>query len=479
MIRMADRMSRLESAASFAMLARAKDMEAAGRKIIHLEVGQPDFDTPAHIKEACARALRDGHTRYTPAPGWMPLREAIAEHVTERLGFDVSPTEVVVTPGGKPIIFYTIMATIGPGDEAIVPEPAFPVYASVAKFAGGTVVPLLLQESQGFDVDLEALEAALTERTRLLVLCSPSNPTGGALSRETVQGMARLLQDYPQVMVLADEIYSRLIFEGEHHSIAAEPGMRERTIVLDGFSKTFAMTGWRLGWGILPADLVEPFSRQQINVTSCANAAAQVAGVAALTGPQDEVERMVETFRARRDRLVAGLNELTGVSCTLPVGAFYAFPTSPAPVSAPRRSPRRCSRTTGSRCCPARVSAPAARATCASPSRPAWKTSSWPWPACRSIGAAERRHTFVRVDPDRPMGPRQPAATRDVDLAETGRLKPRGGRTVLRDVSPPGPVRSGFEGTIQQRALSRPRGGRCRRADGRQDRPDRKGSPYT
>jgi len=323
---MADRMTRIKSAASFATLARAKAMEAEGRRIVHLEVGQPDFDTPPHIVEAGAKALRDGHTRYTPAPGWMPLREAVAEHVGTRLGIAVAPDEVVVTPGGKPIIFYAVMATVGHGDEAIVPDPAFPVYSSVVGFAGGKVVPLPLREAQGFDVDLDALAEVITPRTRLLVLCSPSNPTGGVLARETVRGIAELLQEHPRVMVLADEIYSRILYEGEHHTIAAEPGMRERTILLDGFSKTYAMTGWRLGWGVMPRAFVEAFTRQQINVASCANAAAQVAGVAALTGPQDDVERMVETFRVRRDRLVAGLNDLPGVSCTLPAGAFYAFP---------------------------------------------------------------------------------------------------------------------------------------------------------
>lgn len=323
---LAARAAALPTAASFAMLARAKALEAQGREILHLEVGQPDFETPAHIVEAGARALRDGYTRYTPAAGHMPLREAIAEHAAEQLGVELSPDRVLVTPGGKPIIFYTMMSVAEPGCEVIVPDPTFPVDASVASYAGAKVVRVPLRAEEGFALDLDRLRAALSPRTRLLLLNSPSNPTGGVMPPSQLEAIAEILADHPQVWLLSDEIYSRLLYDGSHASPLAQPGLRERTIVLDGFSKTYAMTGWRLGWGIVPEALMGAFTRLQINSTSCANAAAQVAGIAALRGPQDCVADMVAAFRARRDLVVDGLNAMPGVSCVRPAGAFYAFP---------------------------------------------------------------------------------------------------------------------------------------------------------
>jgi len=323
---LAERVDHLASAASFATLARAKELEAQGRTIVHLEVGEPDFPTPPHIVEAGARALRDGYTRYTPAPGLAELRAAIAEDARARHGIDVPPGRVIVAPGAKPILFYAAMALMEPGAEAVIPDPTFPTYASCVELVGGHVVRVPLREEDGFALDAEALAAAIGPRTRLVVLASPSNPTGGVMTKAQVEAVAEVLRRHPHVWILSDEIYARILYEGRHHSIAAEPDMAERTIVVDGCSKTYAMTGWRLGWGLVPTSLVEPFTRLQINVASCANAAAQIAAVAALTGPQDAVDAMVAAFRRRRDLLVDGLNALPGVRCVRPQGAFYAFP---------------------------------------------------------------------------------------------------------------------------------------------------------
>lgn len=325
-LRLAERTGHLAPSPSFDTLARAKALEATGRAVIHLEVGEPDFDTPPHIVEAGARALREGHTRYTPAAGIPALRRAVAEDARARHGIAAEPERVVVAPGAKPILFYTAMALMEPGAEAIVPDPTFPAYAAAIELVGGTVVRVPLRSEAGFASDLAAIEAAIGPRTRLIVVTSPSNPTGGAMDRAEVEALAELLRRHPDLWVLSDEIYARLLYEGEHHSIAAEPGMLDRTIVVGGVSKTYAMTGWRLGWGIVPAALVQPFARLQVNVASCANASAQEAAVAALTGPQDCVDAMLAAFRRRRDRLVEGLNALPGVRCLLPSGAFYAYP---------------------------------------------------------------------------------------------------------------------------------------------------------
>jgi aspartate/methionine/tyrosine aminotransferase len=323
---LAERMSRLGTETAFNVLARAKELEAQGRDIVHLQIGEPDFDTPANIIAAGQRALGSGYTHYTPAGGIMPLRETIADYICRTRGIPVDPQQVVVVPGGKPIIFFSIMALVEPGDEVVMPNPSFPIYESMVECMGGRPVFVPLREASGFGFDLDVFADSLGPKTKMVVLNSPSNPTGGVLAREQIQDIARMLEAYPEVTVLSDEIYSRMLYEGEHHSIAAEPGMRERTIILDGFSKTYAMTGWRLGYGVMPPALAQAVSQLQINCTSCVNAATQVAGIEALTGPQDTVDTMVAEFRARRDLIVAGLNQIPGVECVMPLGAFYAFP---------------------------------------------------------------------------------------------------------------------------------------------------------
>jgi len=325
-MKLADRMSRLGTETAFTVLARAKALEAQGRDIVHLEIGEPDFDTPSNIIDAAANALRGGYTHYTPAAGIPPLREAIAEYVAETRGIPAEAANVVVVPGGKPIIFFVILALVEPGDEVIMPNPSFPIYESMVRFVGARPVFVRLSEEAGFGFDLDMFADSLSDRTRLVILNSPSNPTGGVLSRAQIETVAGLLADRPDVMVLSDEIYSRILYGGEHVSIAAEPGMLERTIILDGYSKTYAMTGWRLGYGVMPVALAEAVTQLQINATSCVNAATQVAGIEALGGPQAAVDEMVAAFRARRDLIVAGLNAIPGIRCVMPEGAFYAFP---------------------------------------------------------------------------------------------------------------------------------------------------------
>ncbi|HEX5506350.1 MAG TPA: pyridoxal phosphate-dependent aminotransferase [Thermomicrobiales bacterium] len=326
MARLASRMERLGTETAFSVLAKAKALEAQGREVIHLEIGEPDFDTPDNIVEAGCQALREGETHYTPAPGIPELREAIAREVAGTRGIAVDPAQVVVTPGGKPIMFFVIMALVDEGDEVSMPNPAFPIYESMVDFVGGKSVFVPLRQERGFRFDLDEFKASLSDRTKLVILNSPANPTGGVLTPEDVAGLAAILRERPDVLILSDEIYSRLLYSGVHRSIAAEPGMRERTIILDGFSKTYAMTGWRLGYGVMPVWLAEAVARLQVNSNSCTNAATQWAGVEALTGPQDSVDRMLAEFRARRDLIVGGLNGLPGVECLTPEGAFYAFP---------------------------------------------------------------------------------------------------------------------------------------------------------
>jgi aspartate/methionine/tyrosine aminotransferase len=318
-------MSHLGTETAFAAAARARALEARGRDIIHLHLGEPDFDTPPNVVEAAERAIADGLTHYAPPPGMPVFREAVAADFTARRGVPVSPDRVVITPGAKPIMAFAMMALVGPGDEVIVPDPGFPIYASMAQFAGATPVPLRLDPARGFGLDLDELRALVTPRTRLLVINSPQNPTGAMLSSADLQGIAAVAMAH-DLTVLADEIYARIVHEGAHVSIMGIDGMQDRTIVLDGLSKTYAMTGWRLGWGILPAGLVAPFERLLINTVSCTATYAQVAGAEALTGPQAPVEAMVAEFRARRDLIVAGLDALPGVRAPLPAGAFYAFP---------------------------------------------------------------------------------------------------------------------------------------------------------
>jgi aspartate/methionine/tyrosine aminotransferase len=324
-MQLAGRMASIGTETAFEAAARARALEATGRSVIHLEIGEPDFDTPANVREAAKRALDDGWTHYGPPLGLPALREAIAADATARKGFAASADRVVVTPGAKPIMFYAIESLVEPGVEAIFPDPGFPIYESMTRFCGGTPVRLPIRQEHDFRIDLDELEQLITPRTRLLILNSPANPTGGLFTRADVERIGELVLGH-DMSVLADEIYGRIVYEGEHVSLASLPGLAERTIVLDGFSKTYAMTGWRLGYAIVPEPLLAPFARLIINSVSCTSSFSQLAAVEALTGPQDTVEAMVEEFRARRGLIVDGLNGISGISCRLPAGAFYAFP---------------------------------------------------------------------------------------------------------------------------------------------------------
>ena len=324
-MRLATRMGRLGTETAFEVLVRAKALEAQGRDIIHLEIGEPDFGTPENIVGAGAEALRSGWTHYGPAPGLPELREAIAAYVNRSRGTAFEANQVIVTPGGKPIMFFVMLALVEAGDEAIYPDPGFPIYRSMIDFAGATAVPIPLREERAFGLDVNELASLITPKTKLLILNSPGNPTGGVLDRSEIEAIARLAVEH-DLTVLSDEIYSELVFEGEHVSIATMPGMAERTIILDGFSKTFAMTGWRLGYGLMPPEHVEAITRLMVNSVSCTAVATQRAGIEALTGPWDEVTRMRDAFKTRRDLVVDGLNAIPGISCVRPKGAFYAFP---------------------------------------------------------------------------------------------------------------------------------------------------------
>jgi aspartate aminotransferase len=324
-MRIASRMETIGTETAFEAAARARALEAEGRSIIHLEIGEPDFDTPANIRAAAARALDDGWTHYGPPFGLPQLREAIAADVTARKGFTASTDQVVVTPGAKPIMFFALLALAEAGDEVIYPDPGFPIYESMTRFAGATPVPLPIRQENDFRADLDELEALITPQTRLLVINSPANPTGGLFTREDIERIAELVLRH-DLVVLADEIYGRIVYDGEHVSIASLDGMAERTIMLDGFSKTFAMTGWRLGYAVVPEPLLPAYSRLIINSVSCTSAFSQIAAVEALTGPQDSVDEMVREFLVRRDLVVEGLNAIPGISCRTPAGAFYVFP---------------------------------------------------------------------------------------------------------------------------------------------------------
>jgi aspartate aminotransferase len=322
----ASRMSRLGTESAFEVLARARALERQGRRIIHLEIGEPDFDTPEHIKTAAKQALDAGATHYGPSAGLPELREAIAKHIGETRGVPVSPEEVVVTPGAKPIMFFTIMALVGEGDEAIYPNPGFPIYESVIRFVGGVPVPIPLREETGFGFDMAELERRVSPRTKLIIINSPENPTGGVLERAQIERIAAIAAER-RIPVLADEIYRQFLYDGEFQSIMTLPGMREHTILLDGFSKSYAMTGWRLGYGVMPAALAEHLTRLMVNSNSCTASFVQLAGIAALQGDQAPVASMVAEFKRRRDLLVDGLNALPGVRCARPRGAFYVFPS--------------------------------------------------------------------------------------------------------------------------------------------------------
>lgn len=322
---LAKRMERLGTETAFEVLARAKALEAVGRDVVHLEIGEPDFDTPANIIEKAVEALRSGYTHYGPAAGLPEVRKTFAQHIAKDRGIDVGPENVVIVPGGKPIIFFPLTALIDPGDEVIYPNPGFPIYESVIRFLEGKAVPLKLAEEKDFSFDIEDLKSLITEKTKMLIINSPQNPTGGVLSAADLDAIAELAVKH-DFWVLSDEIYSKIIYEGTFESIATRPGMLERTIILDGHSKTYAMTGWRLGYGVMPAALATAVAKLQTNCTSCTAAFTQIAGAEALTGPQDAALAMVAEFKVRRNLLVDGLNAIEGVSCKLPRGAFYVFP---------------------------------------------------------------------------------------------------------------------------------------------------------
>jgi aspartate aminotransferase len=324
-IRTAERMNHIGQETAFEVLVRARALEARGRSVIHLEIGEPDFDTPGHIVAAAQQALEAGATHYGPGAGLPEVRQAVATYIKRWRGLDIDPARVVITPGGKPIMFFAILALINPGDEVIYPDPGFPIYESMARFVGGTPVPMPLREDRRFRFDPDEFRQLVSERTRLIIINSPHNPTGSVLTRADLDVIAEVARER-DIVVLSDEIYSRLLYTGEHQSIARLDGMLDRTIILDGWSKTWAMTGWRLGFGIFPEELVPHVERLISNSVSCTASFAQEAAVAALEGPQDAVDRMLEEFTARRAAIVRGLNALPGVHCLEPDGAFYAFP---------------------------------------------------------------------------------------------------------------------------------------------------------
>lgn len=323
-MRRADRMSLLGTETAFEVLAEVKRLEAEGRDIVSFAIGEPDFATPEHIKQAGIDAINRNETHYSPSAGIYPLRRAIAEYIGRTRSIRVEPENVVVAPGAKPIIFYTILACVNPGDEVIYPNPGFPIYESVIQFVGAKPVPAPLLEEKGFRFDIDDLRRKVTDRTRLIIVNSPHNPTGGMLSQSDLEAVAELALEH-DLWVLSDEVYSRIVYDGDFFSIASLPDMQERTIILDGFSKTYAMTGWRLGYGVMNKRLAADMATLETNIESCTATFTQWAGVAALEGPQEPSQAMVETFRRRRDLIVKGLNEIEGISCVMPKGAFYVF----------------------------------------------------------------------------------------------------------------------------------------------------------
>jgi len=322
----ADRIFRLGTETAFEVLARAKALEREGREIIHLEIGEPDFDTPQHIKDAAVKALMEGYTHYVPAAGILELREAIAEYIAETRGIEVDPDEVVVTPGAKPILFFGILACVNPGEEVMYPNPGFPIYESVIRFVGARPVPLPLREENDFRLDPNDVREKLTDKTKMIILNSPHNPTGSVLTRQDLEEIAQYVMKKEDLIILSDEVYSEILYEGKHESIASIPGMKEKTVIIDGFSKTFAMTGWRIGYGVMRKDLAQRITQLMVNSNSCTCAFTQMAAIEALKGPKEPTRRMVEEFRRRRDVIVSGLNSIPGISCKTPKGAFYVFP---------------------------------------------------------------------------------------------------------------------------------------------------------
>jgi aspartate aminotransferase len=322
----ADRMKALETETAFEVLAKAKALEKQGKSIVHLEIGEPDFDTPKNIKDAAAKALIAGYTHYTPSAGMPELRQAVAEYVSETRKLDVKPEEVVITPGGKPVMFFGILALVNQGDEVLYPNPGFPVYESVIKFVGAKPIPIPLKEENEFSLDPEYVKKKITKKTKMIILNSPENPTGGVIPREQLKVISDCLEGRDDVFVLSDEIYSRIIYEDKSESISQFPGMKEKTIILDGFSKSYAMTGWRLGYGVMRKDLAAKMAQLMTNSDSCTNTFVQFAGIEALKGPQSEPEKMVAEFKKRREIIVDGLNRIRGITCKKPHGAFYVFP---------------------------------------------------------------------------------------------------------------------------------------------------------
>ena len=326
MTQLAARQALLGTETAFETLAKAKELERQGKSIVHLEIGEPDFDTPEHIRDAAKQALDDGFTHYGASAGQIELREAIAKHQTERQGYDVSADSVIVTPGGKPVMFFTIMALVEQGVEVIYPNPGFPIYESMINYMGGIAVPMQLNEESGYNADIDNLRSLITPRTKLIIINSPNNPCGSVIPESDLEKIAEMAVEN-DLVVLADEIYKDMYYgDQEHVSITKFPGMRERTVILDGFSKSYAMTGWRLGYGVFPDFLVEPVTRLMTNSVSCTSVFSQMAAIAALEGPQDSVAVMMEEFTKRRDLVVEGLNSLPGITCPVPKGAFYAFP---------------------------------------------------------------------------------------------------------------------------------------------------------
>ena len=321
----ANRMNNLGTETAFEVLARARELEAQGRNIVHLQIGEPDFDTPGNVTQAAIDALKKGETHYTPSAGILPLRQTIADYIAKDRGMKVAAENVVVTPGGKPVLFYTIFACVNPGDEVIYPNPGFPIYESVIELVGATPVPIPLREQNEFRLDVKELEKLITPKTTMIILNSPHNPTGSVLTDKDLEQIAALAVKH-DLWVLSDEIYSRIIYQGKHNTIAALPGMQQRTILMDGYSKTYAMTGWRLGYGVMEPQLAKHVARLCTNNHSCVTSAVQFAGIEALKGPQESVTKMVAEFQRRRGVIVEGINRIKGFKCLMPHGAFYAFP---------------------------------------------------------------------------------------------------------------------------------------------------------
>ncbi len=319
-------METLGTETAFEVLAKAKALEKQGKDVIHLEIGEPDFDTPKNIKEAAVKAINEGYTHYGPSAGLPEMRETIAGYISKTRGIKVDPDEVVVTPGAKPIMFFSIFALVNPGDEVLYPNPGFPIYESLINFVEAKPVPIPLLEENDFRLDPEYVKSKITKKTKLIILNYPENPTGGILTKEDLKVIADCTSNRDDVFVLADEIYSRIIYEGKHESIASLPGMKEKTILLDGFSKTYAMTGWRLGYSVSRKDIAQKLAQLMTNSNSCTSTFTQIAGIEALKGSQAEPERMMAEFRKRREIIVSGLNSIKGITCRTPHGAFYVFP---------------------------------------------------------------------------------------------------------------------------------------------------------